>query len=329
LQAEGINVSHEDGVWQLKIGELDVPGAFFDEDGEGLHITDGEKQIDIPVEDAADRLQINADGLLLLNDGKGVNIGMFNPAAPEAGWMFFDYKAVNIAEINVEQLSGVSEVDLVMDEAGNVHLPNDLILFENANAKPFHPDAVPSDWGYKEFDASRKVFSGQMTPEREKLWFGGDFADNPALRDKRSAFVFKVSDEDAALLGVPGGDLWIVSNQYMNKPEEGEEKTGGFFHVIIPGDTLRKFIEMGFFDGGGFLIPALVSSHDFSEMYPGDYRILTRRVYEKQGLRQADVARILRAAGEIDAMTDEAERTIFVAEYTHNPWNGQSFYLNR
>jgi hypothetical protein len=86
LQGEGINVSHEDGVWQLKIGELDVPGAFFDEDGTALHILLGDKQIDIPVDAAGERLELNADGVLLLYDETGLVIAVFDPANSGKGW---------------------------------------------------------------------------------------------------------------------------------------------------------------------------------------------------------------------------------------------------
>jgi hypothetical protein len=274
LRAEGINVEHmisnANGGWELMINGEPVPGAFFDEQGVILHIKNGDKDIQITPDFAADRLELTPDGKLLLNNGEGVNIGMFNPQNPEAGWMIFDYKMVNPAEITAEQLAGISGIELVVDAEGNVHLPENMIAFENANAKPFPAEAVPADWGYKEFPSSgRAVFSGEMTSERNDLWFNGEFAKNPNLRDKRAAFLFKVNDDTAKLLGAPNGDLWMVANQYMNKPEEGKEKNGGFFHILISGNALRKFIEKGFFkDGGGFLIPALKAPDAFGQMYP-------------------------------------------------------------
>ncbi len=82
LDAGGINVSHEDSMWILKVGSADVPGAWFDEDGEALHIQIGdqpEQQFDIPLKEAADRLSLTDEGVLKFSDGEGNTLAAFGP----------------------------------------------------------------------------------------------------------------------------------------------------------------------------------------------------------------------------------------------------------
>jgi hypothetical protein len=243
LQAEGINVSHEDGVWQLKIGELDVPGAFFDEDGEGLHITDGEKQIDIPVIVAAHRLEINADGLLLLNDGKGVNIGMFNPAAPEAGWMFFDYKMADPE--NESTMSIITLEDLSLGR---------LSSWERLNPSKIN---LPVDY-------SVDILSGKMGGEPDMtLQFISEH--DSYMMSPYNIYKIPLDNWGVKETG------FVITMEYIDK-----NKQPAYMHFIATESYVSWLKSIGFFnaDGDQFMAPIARKlsfyREDEKKMFPSD-----------------------------------------------------------
>jgi hypothetical protein len=323
-------------VWRLKIGQLDVPGAFFDEDGEGLHITDGEKQIDIPVEDAADRLQINADGLLLLNDGKGVNIGMFNPAAPEAGWMFFDEYKISGPEAPLSS-AGELNLDIVIDPDGKqiVKIPDNYFAFENANAKPFGPEAIFVHYGYVDGDygaGPQKEFgfnlNPQEFPELREMWLRGDFAHNPAIRPVRLFDKKNLSDESALALGFPDGKFVVYIFQFMNDPQgvAGGAKPFGMVHLVVPKDTADKLESQGFIESGGVLLPLVRNSVFLPEIYPGKYSELVANLFALQGMNEKSAFGILKESAEKDVVSGDMEKVIWLAK-TGNSVLGTPFHL--
>jgi hypothetical protein len=83
LQAEDINVEHRvdnpDLGWGLLVNGVDVPGAYFDEDGKNLHILVGDNEINVPADQAAGRLFVSEDGVLGLKGEDGGTVAAFGP----------------------------------------------------------------------------------------------------------------------------------------------------------------------------------------------------------------------------------------------------------
>lgn len=90
FSSKGIEVVVEgDGKGYLFIAGVNIPNIFFDESGQFLHIQQGEQKVQIPVEDAAGRLELKG-GLLILYDETGFPQAVFDANDPDAGWTFVD-----------------------------------------------------------------------------------------------------------------------------------------------------------------------------------------------------------------------------------------------
>lgn len=81
-----------DGKGYLFIAGVNISDIFFDESGQFLHIQQGEQKVQIPVEDAAGRLELKGE-LLIVYDETGFPQAVFDAEDPEAGWNFVDPNA--------------------------------------------------------------------------------------------------------------------------------------------------------------------------------------------------------------------------------------------
>jgi hypothetical protein len=72
---------------------IPVAGAFFDESGQFLHIQKGTEEIVIPVEEAADRLELKEGEFLIVYDETGFPQAVFDAENADAGWIFIDPEA--------------------------------------------------------------------------------------------------------------------------------------------------------------------------------------------------------------------------------------------
>ncbi|GJQ35375.1 MAG: hypothetical protein JETCAE01_13850 [Anaerolineaceae bacterium] len=105
-----------DGKGYLFIAGVNISDIFFDESGQFLHIQQGEQKVQIPVEDAAGRLELKGE-LLIVYDETGFPQAVFDAEDPEAGWNFVDPgEKGEVAALFDEHGFDMGELDFVFEE---------------------------------------------------------------------------------------------------------------------------------------------------------------------------------------------------------------------
>lgn len=83
LQAEGIHVEHRvDNPalgWGLLVNGVEIPNAYFDEDGKMFHLSVGNEDFNLSAELVADRLSVSEDGVLAFKGEDGTTVAGFGP----------------------------------------------------------------------------------------------------------------------------------------------------------------------------------------------------------------------------------------------------------
>ena len=331
LQKNGINANYKDGVWILIFDGVEISRTTLNETGLTIIGKDG-TSINIPLQDI-DRGVENKNGLLVVKDQNGTAIGAFNPVNADAGWMFFDYKAVNPAEITADELSNVSEISLTVDAEGHVHLPEDLMAFEDANVKPFAAEAFFEDYYFFESSSGRKWFDLAAMPgtPTRNLWDNGEYGKRPELRPIVTEFIFKLDLKSAELLGVQGEELFLVGCKFLNNPEAVVKGAipFGIMNMVIPGPALRELIEIGYFKGDvGFFMPG-ISQGFLAEEFTGSFSTLLHGgLFDKQGFKQKEIERMLKDVGDRDVVDGNIQKIILLGEYRKVPWGGAQLWFD-
>lgn len=85
LQRRGINVIHENDQWILKLGEIEVPDAYFDENGQTLHIQTKNAKINIPVDQVLERVNVVYEAIVVDN-ASGNHTAVYDPSLATEKW---------------------------------------------------------------------------------------------------------------------------------------------------------------------------------------------------------------------------------------------------
>jgi hypothetical protein len=246
LQEEGITVEHRvgnaDGGWGLIVDGVDVPAAYFDEDGQAFHIQIGDELLDIPPDEAADRLRTTEDGVLVVMDKEGNAIAAFGP------------------QLQTEKWNGrwISESE-IMQADGMVVLENYEEYFELVSPLEglfvggFPDSAYMTEGGYKDYDHGGVVLKGDKNT-RYPLGTREDLSTSPFRFVNQ--IVVKVDDYYACIVtqAVKNIDDSVSRMHFAGMASSVDECRNVFKGLRSGADGIE--------DGGEYLLPNYSFSKD-------------------------------------------------------------------